>query len=59
VPARAPLADLAPPARAGRSRGSPRAPQVAAGAQLRPGVYFYRLEAGPFRDRKKMVVLPR
>ncbi len=30
----------------------------AAGARVEPGVYFYRIEAGPFRDRKKMLVLP-
>jgi hypothetical protein len=29
-------------------------PRTAAG----PGVYFYRIEAGPFRDRRKMVLLP-
>jgi hypothetical protein len=28
------------------------------GRAVRPGVYFYRIEAGPFRDRKKMAVLP-
>src|SRR5207249_1376120 len=26
--------------------------------KLGPGVYFYRIEAGPFRDRKRMVLLP-
>jgi len=28
------------------------------GQRMGPGVYFYRVEAGPFRDRKKMVLLP-
>jgi Domain of unknown function (DUF1929)/Galactose oxidase, central domain len=27
------------------------------GQRVGPGVYFYRIEAGPFRDRKKMVLL--
>lgn len=27
------------------------------GERMGPGVYFYRVEAGPFRDRKKMVLL--
>ena len=30
----------------------------AAGSAVRPGVYFYRLTAGPWRAWKKMVVLP-
>jgi hypothetical protein len=30
----------------------------AAGAQVGPGVYFYRIEAGAMRDRKKMLLLP-
>jgi hypothetical protein len=29
------------------------------GGVVSPGVYFYRLQAGPFRDQKKMVVLGR
>ena len=29
-----------------------------AGDRARPGVYFYRIEAGPFRSREKMVLLP-
>ncbi len=28
------------------------------GRLLGPGVYFYRIQAGPFRDRKKMVLVP-
>jgi hypothetical protein len=28
------------------------------GRALGPGVYFYRIEAGPFHDRKKMVLVP-
>jgi hypothetical protein len=28
------------------------------GRTLGPGVYFYRIEAGPFHDRKKMVLIP-
>ena len=27
------------------------------GERMGPGVYFYRVEAGPFRDRKKMDLL--
>ena len=27
-------------------------------AHIGPGVYFYRLEAGAFRDRKKMTLIP-
>jgi len=27
------------------------------GRSAGPGVYFYRIEAGPFRDRKKMVLI--
>ncbi|MGH7730059.1 MAG: S8 family serine peptidase [Candidatus Eiseniibacteriota bacterium] len=30
----------------------------ATGAVVRPGIYFYQLAAGPWGDRKKMVVLP-
>ena len=29
-----------------------------AGALAGPGIYFYRIEAGAFRDRKKMTLLP-
>jgi hypothetical protein len=28
------------------------------GAHIGPGVYFYRIEAGPFRARMKAVLLP-
>ncbi|MBI5711605.1 MAG: T9SS type A sorting domain-containing protein, partial [Candidatus Eisenbacteria bacterium] len=31
---------------------------AATGRSVGPGVYFYRIEAGPFRERRKMVVLP-
>jgi len=27
------------------------------GGQVGPGMYFYRIQAGPFRERKKMVLL--
>ena len=30
----------------------------ARGTRVGPGVYFYGLEAGAFRDRKKMTLLP-
>jgi len=32
-------------------------PSQSDGGQVGPGVYFYRIQAGPFRDRKKMVLL--
>jgi FlgD Ig-like domain/Bacterial Ig domain/WD40-like Beta Propeller Repeat len=28
------------------------------GARMQPGIYVYRIQAGPFRDRKKLVLLP-
>jgi FlgD Ig-like domain/WD40-like Beta Propeller Repeat len=28
------------------------------GTRMQPGVYVYRIQAGPFRDRKKLVLLP-
>ena len=30
----------------------------ASGRRIGPGIYFYRIEAGPFRDRKKMTLIP-
>jgi len=33
--------------------------QDAGGNQVGPGVYFYRIEAGVNRDRKKVLLLPR
>lgn len=32
--------------------------RATAGNSVGPGVYFYRIEAGPFRDRRQMVLLP-
>ena len=32
-------------------------PSESGAGHLGPGVYFYRIEAGPFRDRKKMVLV--
>jgi hypothetical protein len=32
-------------------------PSESGDARMGPGVYFYRIEAGPFRDRKKMVLV--
>jgi hypothetical protein len=28
------------------------------GRALKPGIYLYRIEAGPFRAQRKMVLLP-
>ncbi|MBI5709803.1 MAG: hypothetical protein HZC42_05765, partial [Candidatus Eisenbacteria bacterium] len=33
--------------------------RAAGGGSVEPGVYFCRIEAGPFRERRKMVLLPR
>jgi hypothetical protein len=32
--------------------------RATADRSVQPGVYFYRIQAGPFRDRRKMVLLP-
>jgi len=32
--------------------------RTGSGSSVGPGMYFYRIQAGPFRARKKMVLLP-